>query len=64
MMTKADTSLEAQWAKEAESRLAAYRRGEISAIPLTVVLAKYTSKPASRSLRRQLDHWNAKLRAN
>ncbi|MGH8674425.1 MAG: addiction module protein [Burkholderiales bacterium] len=29
------------WAKEAEDRLAAYRRGEIKAIPLQEVLAKY-----------------------
>jgi putative addiction module component (TIGR02574 family) len=29
------------WAKEAEERLAAYRRGEIKAISLEEVLAKY-----------------------
>jgi putative addiction module component (TIGR02574 family) len=29
-----DSSLDAQWALEAESRLAAYRRGEVQAIPL------------------------------
>ena len=29
-----DSSLDAQWAQEAQSRLAAYRRGEAQAIPL------------------------------
>jgi hypothetical protein len=32
------------WAKEAEERLAAYRRGEIKAVPLQEVLAKYRVK--------------------
>jgi putative addiction module component (TIGR02574 family) len=36
-----DQSIDAQWAKEAEDRLAAYRRGEIRSIPLEQVLAKY-----------------------
>jgi putative addiction module component (TIGR02574 family) len=36
-----DTSLEALWTAEANERLAAYRRGEIRAIPLSDVLAKY-----------------------
>lgn len=36
-----DTSLEALWTAEANDRLAAYRRGEIRAIPLSDVLAKY-----------------------
>ena len=31
------------WAKEAEDRLAAYRRGEITAVPLASVLAKYSA---------------------
>ena len=39
-----DSSIDTQWAKEAESRLAAYRHGEIHAIPLNDVIAKYTSK--------------------
>jgi putative addiction module component (TIGR02574 family) len=39
-----DSSLDAQWAKEAESRLAAYRRGEVKAIPLNEVIAKYQIK--------------------
>jgi putative addiction module component (TIGR02574 family) len=36
-----DTSLEALWTAEANDRLAAYRRGEIRAIPLSDVLANY-----------------------
>ena len=36
-----DTSLEALWTAEANDRLAAYRRGEIRAIPLSDVLGKY-----------------------
>ena len=32
------------WAKEAEDRLAAYRRGEIEAISIEEVLAKYRAK--------------------
>lgn len=43
-----DPTLDALWAKEAEDRLAAYRRGEISALPLAEVLGKYTVKPAGR----------------
>ncbi|MEQ1660972.1 MAG: addiction module protein [Hylemonella sp.] len=39
-----DPNLDALWAKEAEDRLAAYRRGEISALPLAEVLGKYTVK--------------------
>ncbi|GAB3470702.1 addiction module protein [Polaromonas eurypsychrophila] len=36
-----DTLLEALWTAEANDRLAAYRRGEIRAIPLSDVLGKY-----------------------
>ncbi len=36
-----DPTLDGQWAREAQDRLAAYRRGEIRAIPLSEVLAKY-----------------------
>ncbi|HEV2607959.1 MAG TPA: addiction module protein [Xanthomonadaceae bacterium] len=36
-----DQALDALWAKEAEDRLAAFRTGEIRAIPLDEVLAKY-----------------------
>jgi putative addiction module component (TIGR02574 family) len=39
-----DTNIDRLWAKEAEDRLAAYRRGEIKAIPLEQVLAKYRGK--------------------
>ncbi len=35
-----DSSLDAQWAQEAASRLAAYRWGEVQAIPLNEVIAK------------------------
>lgn len=38
-----DTSLDALWAKEAEDRLAAYRRGEVRAVALSEVIAKYAS---------------------
>ena len=43
-----DASLDALWAKEADDRLAAYRRGEIRALALSDVIAKYqvTKKPA------------------
>ena len=41
-----DSSLDAQWAQEAESLLAAYRRGEVPAIPLNEVIAKYQVKTA------------------
>lgn len=43
-----DPNLDALWAKEAEDRLAAYRRGEINALPLAEVLGKYTVKPAGQ----------------
>ena len=43
-----DPNMDALWAKEAEDRLAAYRRGEISALPLAEVLGKYTVKTAGR----------------
>jgi putative addiction module component (TIGR02574 family) len=36
-----DANLDAQWAKEAEARLAAYRRGEVQALALSDVIAKY-----------------------
>lgn len=35
-----DASLDALWAKEADNRLTAYRRGEILAAPLSKVIAK------------------------
>ncbi len=40
-----DSSLDVKWAQEAESRLAAYRRGEVQSIPLNEVIAKYQVKP-------------------
>jgi putative addiction module component (TIGR02574 family) len=39
-----DPAIDRLWAKEAEERLAAYRRGEIKAVPLQEVLAKYRVK--------------------
>jgi putative addiction module component (TIGR02574 family) len=39
-----DSNIDRLWAKEAEDRLAAYRRGEIKAIPLEQMLAKYRGK--------------------
>jgi len=39
-----DPGIDQLWAKEAEERLAAYRRGEIKAVPLQEVLAKYQVK--------------------
>ena len=39
-----DPNIDKLWAKEAEDRLAAYRRGEIKVIPLEQVLAKYRGK--------------------
>ncbi|MBW8467102.1 MAG: addiction module protein [Thiobacillus sp.] len=42
-----DATLDAMWAKEAESRLAAYRRGEIQAASLSDVIAKYQVNSSS-----------------
>jgi len=36
-----DEAMDRLWAREAEDRLAAYRRGEIKAVHLNEVLAKY-----------------------
>jgi putative addiction module component (TIGR02574 family) len=36
-----DQTLDALWADEAEARLAAYKSGQVKAIPLSEVLAKY-----------------------
>jgi putative addiction module component (TIGR02574 family) len=42
-----DASLDALWAKEADDRLAAYRRGEVKTVALSEVIAKYqVTKPA------------------
>ena len=43
-----DPSLDDLWAKEADARLAAFQRGEIHALSLSEVLAKYqvANKPA------------------
>jgi len=39
-----DPAIDRLWAKEAEDRLAAYRRGEIKALSLEEVLRKYRAK--------------------
>ena len=36
-----DSTLESLWSKEADDRLAAYRRGEIKTLALSEVIAKY-----------------------
>ncbi len=36
-----DASLDTLWGKEAEERLSAYRRGEVRAVTLSEVIAKY-----------------------
>lgn len=36
-----DASLDALWAKEVDSRLTAYRRGEVRTVSLSEVIAKY-----------------------
>lgn len=40
-LDRTDDRVDAAWALEAADRLAAYRKGEIQAIPLAQVLAKY-----------------------
>lgn len=39
-----DPAIDRLWAAEAEERLAAYRRGEIKAVPLEEVLATYRAR--------------------
>ncbi len=43
-LDESDPSIDRLWAKQADDRLAAYRRGEPKAIPLQEVLAKYRVK--------------------
>ena len=40
-LDQSDSFLEALWAEEANDRMAAYRRGEIKAVALLDVIAKY-----------------------
>lgn len=42
-LDEADPVLDGLWLQEADRRLAAYRSGELRAIPLTEVLARYRS---------------------
>ena len=41
LLDKPDANLDKLWAKEAESRLKAYKRGQIKAVSLKQVLEKY-----------------------
>ncbi len=43
-LDQTDERLDALWAKEVEDRLAAYRRGELRAVDLADVLARYENK--------------------
>ena len=43
-LNEPDKEMDHLWAKEAEDRWAAYQRGEIKALPLEEVLAKYRTK--------------------
>lgn len=43
-LDKPDEAVDALWLREAQDRLAAYRRGEMSAVPLAEVLGKHTSR--------------------
>lgn len=40
-LDESDQKIDQLWSQEAEKRLAAYRQGELKAIPLSDVLAKY-----------------------
>jgi putative addiction module component (TIGR02574 family) len=40
-LDETDPALDRLWAREAAERLASYRRGEITAVPLAQVLARY-----------------------
>lgn len=40
-LDRPDSKIDAQWAKEADSRIEAYKKGEIEAIPEEKVFAKY-----------------------
>ena len=46
-----DAALDALWANEASDRLAAYRRGEIKAVGLPDVIAKYQQSARYRKNR-------------
>lgn len=43
-LDRPDASIDSEWAAESESRLAAYRKGEIRALPLAKALEKILSK--------------------
>ena len=43
-LDRSDDAIDAAWMAEAQDRLAAYRKGQIRAIPLEDVLAKYRTR--------------------
>lgn len=43
-LDQTDAGVDEAWAREVEGRLAAYRRGEIKAVGLAEVFAKYHSR--------------------
>ena len=43
-LDKPDDTVDSVWLDEARDRLTAYRRGEINAVPLSDVLAKYSAR--------------------
>ena len=43
-LDKPDAALDAEWLREAEARLDAYRRGELKAVSLREVFAKYKTE--------------------
>jgi putative addiction module component (TIGR02574 family) len=43
-LDKPDEAVDSLWLREARDRLGAYRRGEIHAVPLSDVLAKYNAR--------------------
>ena len=43
-LDRPDSKIDALWAKEADSRIEAYKKGEIEAIPAEKVFAKYRKK--------------------
>jgi len=43
-LDKPDANLDRLWAKEAESRLSAFKNGELKAVPIVEVVAKHKCK--------------------
>jgi hypothetical protein len=55
-LDSADAAIEQLWAKEAADRLAAYRRGELSAKGLSEIAAKYRLEGRPRTCRSRDGH--------